>query len=110
MVKCRECGENFEKKATLKKHISEFHPKTLKCDKCHETFDQIWTLASHAKTHTDEKRHKCNICEKDFLLQLRPKKHIKRHEQKLLSFVTFFNNKQICRFENKQGSRKLGLL
>ena len=103
VIKCRECGEKFEKKEILKKHVAECHPKQINCDKCPETFDQHWKLEEHAKTHSGEKPYQCNICDKSFILQWRLKKHIQGHEQRNVKFCHYYNNNKVCKFEEISG-------
>ena len=50
---CRDCGETFNKKVTLKKHILGTHPKQVKCKICEDIFDQNWKLKEHAINHTN---------------------------------------------------------
>ena len=43
------------------------------------------------------------MCDKTFLLQWRLRKHIQGHEQRNVKFCHFFNNNNICNFEEVSG-------
>ena len=102
-VQCKECSLSFARLCILKKHILVVHPKTIKCNQCDEVFDQNWKLEEHLKIHVNQTNFHCNICDKTFLLQWRLRKHMKGHEQKNVKFCRFFNNNQICKFEEVSG-------
>ena len=57
-------------------------PKTtIKCDECEETFMKTCDLELHMEEHGKEKQFKCQVCEKEFYLKWRYRKHIKMHSE-----------------------------
>ena len=80
------------------------HPKSIECDQCDQAFDQNWKLEDHLKlVHSDGPKYQCDVCDKSFLLKWRLRKHKKGHEQENIKFCHFFNNNNICKFEEVSG-------
>ena len=95
---CKECGDSFESKSRLNKHVKEKHQKTIECNTCSFTCISNIDLEDHMKTHEQPKLFQYDICEKEFYLKWRLTKHREGHEQKR-RYCHYFNNTQMCPYE-----------
>ena len=59
--------------------FSHLDEKRYKCNICEKKFLCKSKVARHMVTHTGEKPHKCGICEKSFALKETLKRHIRTH-------------------------------
>lgn len=62
--KCTICGVQYVVTATLKRHLEKYAGKQpLKCKECDAQFHDSRTLEIHVtRTHSTERRFKCNTC------------------------------------------------
>ena len=99
-LECRKCGEKFQSKTNLKKHISEAHPLSINCKTCKDSFTRVCDLEVHIKTkHETSEDFKCDQCDKTFVLKWRLLKHEKNHAT-VLKKCHYFNNNSACPFED----------
>ncbi|XP_068112877.1 zinc finger protein 436-like [Hyperolius riggenbachi] len=80
-LSCSECGESFNRRATLILHLKthiEGHPYS--CSECGKRFTENNDLLQHQKTHTGTKRFPCLLCEKFFVTKGNLVQHQKTHE------------------------------
>ncbi|RWS20899.1 hypothetical protein B4U80_02330, partial [Leptotrombidium deliense] len=57
--KCGDCGKQFEKMSSLRKH-SACHKERVNCDQCSKSFSKLDNLKRHKETHTE--KLKCRVC------------------------------------------------
>ncbi len=77
---CDECSLRFHKEANLKEHYQRTHTqeKRYKCDACGESFSKKIDLSRHMRTHTGETLHQCHLCERSCSTKNNLKKHIQQ--------------------------------
>ena len=65
--KCKKCKKDFESKYRFESHLKENHQHL--CDKCDDAFVFIYELKLHMKIihEGEEKKYKCEICNKKVL-------------------------------------------
>ncbi|RWS18239.1 hypothetical protein B4U80_14655 [Leptotrombidium deliense] len=51
--KCADCGKQFEKMSSLRKH-SACHNERVNCDQCSKSFSKLDNLKRHKETHTQK--------------------------------------------------------
>ena len=78
---CRVCKETFDSRNSLKDHVLTGHPKKFNCTECNKCFNIGNELEQRLKEHDTIKQFKCNLCESEFFLEWRLKRHIKRHRK-----------------------------
>ncbi|CAG9539151.1 unnamed protein product [Cercopithifilaria johnstoni] len=103
--KCEQCGKNFTRNHSLKKHVNihkcsseklystssnlnrnkstHDEVRRFKCEICDKAFKGRHCLMRHMKTHTDEKTEKCNLCDKAFKHRSALQRHKLTHENAL---------------------------
>ena len=102
-LKCEKCGQGFENRLKLKKHISSEHKQNVEnmqqvtlvntkvekeprftetnnsnkfdCQKCGVNFPTNWKLKKHIIKDHEEKSYKCNSCDKIFDTENELEKH-----------------------------------
>ena len=87
---------------SLKTHVLEIHPVSIKCSYCIQTFQKNYELEYHMKTcHENCNEYECEKCKKKFVLEWRLKKHMKNHDQpaSLIKKCHFYNNGKECPYE-----------
>ena len=78
-IECKDCGKCFTSKAVLKKHLVQVHPKVVDCKLCDQSFSYNHELEVHVKCHGVKNEFKCEVCNKEFYLEWRFKKHVTVH-------------------------------
>ena len=64
---CDQCGREFTRASTLKRHIKRVHSgeKLFTCETCDKSFTTVDVLKRHEKVH-QEKTFECHKCHKKF--------------------------------------------
>ena len=74
--KCKQCGESFATRSSLKRHIfTHADKKSYNCSLCSRSFSQYITLKHHLLMHT----HTCKQCEKSFATSQSLRQHLLTH-------------------------------
>ena len=74
--------------------------RSKSCSFCEQTFVKNCDLEIHLKeVHDVQKKFKCTVCNKDFVLDWRHKKHMKMHNDDV-KFCHFYNNNNKCPYED----------
>lgn len=77
---CMECGNKFDKKVSLRRHIKMLHLVSGVCDLCGQSYKNIKLLAQHMKVkHFGEKKFKCKYCPFITITTAAMRKHMTRH-------------------------------
>lgn len=96
---CRCCPEDFEKRATLLRHVCTVHggamkhlnvesstrskqtggKKTHSCNQCSRRFRLKGHLTRHQLTHTSVKPFECHLCPATFAQKSTMQRHVQRH-------------------------------
>ena len=88
-----------DKPAVNGKGQTENSVKTIQCNTCRKTFDKFCDLEQHIKIfHDNHPVFRCEVCEKNFVLKWRLKKHSKIHNG-LGQPCHYYNNNKVCPFE-----------
>ena len=77
---------------------SQNSKKGIKCDECGLTFSKTCQLELHLVEHEKPKQFKCEICDKEFFLHWRMKKHMTIHSSSP-KVCKFFDRNQPCPYE-----------
>lgn len=68
--KCDTCGKGFAFKSILVKHVNEKHLGLKKfkalCQKCGKACQSQGDLNKHMRTHVEDRKFNCNLCEKKY--------------------------------------------
>ena len=68
---CKQCNKVLSSKYLLSTHLKVDHQKLFKCKDCDLEFKQGSQLESHIiKAHSVKMKHKCEICEKQYCVQM----------------------------------------
>ena len=97
-IECKDCGKSFASKTVLKKHVAQVHPKVVECKHCDQTFSYNHELEVHVKEHGVENEFKCEVCNKEFYLEWRLKKHMAVHSHQT-KLCKYFSRKMPCPFD-----------
>ena len=94
---CSQCGNEYKKKFTLKRHLSTHAEKAFECLDCKKFYPQMAHLKRHqAAVHDKIKNHQCEKCNKYFSR----KEHLKIHKQ------TVHKERQIFKRTERKGEEK----
>ena len=75
---CKECGKSFRLHGVYKNHMRVHRgTKDYKCAHCEKMFMQRQHLVVHERRHTGDKRHKCDECGKAFVEPANFRNHLK---------------------------------
>uniref|UniRef100_A0A1I8PSQ1 Protein krueppel n=1 Tax=Stomoxys calcitrans TaxID=35570 RepID=A0A1I8PSQ1_STOCA len=83
--KCPDCPRRFEKQASLSAH-RQIHTRNASetnypCTVCQRNFMSIRSLTEHiTNKHPEAEKHKCNQCDKTFVLHAHLVEHLNRHK------------------------------
>lgn len=76
---CSHCKRRFYRQMDLKTHErshGNHHKHFLRCKICRKCFDSASRLANHMISHTNERPHKCHMCDKRYKRESDLRKHI----------------------------------
>uniref|UniRef100_A0A1B0CEV1 Putative c2h2-type zn-finger protein n=1 Tax=Lutzomyia longipalpis TaxID=7200 RepID=A0A1B0CEV1_LUTLO len=76
---CEICGKAVTTMACLREHKGRHENVKFGCTMCKKKFSSVAARDRHFITHTGEKKHKCNICDKAFARGDHAKKHMALH-------------------------------
>ena len=101
-ILCKFCHAKFKNHANLNKHTANVHNEhkyeycgpmsniqgqiVHTCIFCGKYFDQKSLLRTHIDTVHEDKKHKCEKCEKSFILLVNLQKHIKFEHKRLQDY------------------------
>lgn len=91
-LSCKYCGENFEAKKSLNRHLSKEHneeqPKNFTCpiENCLKSFTMRDTLLKHVKHIHEGSKFPCNRCPTVLSTRMSLRRHIETCHFKLKSF------------------------
>ena len=96
--KCKYCLQNFTSLDSLKNHILIHHKYEYKCKCCDKRFGNSYQMELHLMDeHKEEKSFKCNLCEAQFLVEWKLKKHVATHQTTIkVRTCHYFNNSKQC--------------
>uniref|UniRef100_A0A1I8MAP5 Zinc finger protein Xfin n=1 Tax=Musca domestica TaxID=7370 RepID=A0A1I8MAP5_MUSDO len=83
--KCPDCPRRFEKQASLSAH-RQIHTRNTSevnypCTVCERNFMSVRSLTEHiTNKHPEVEKHKCDQCEKTFVLHAHLLEHLNRHK------------------------------
>lgn len=94
---CPQCGNEYNTRSILIRHLSSHAEKQVKCHLCQKKFSQ----KDHLKRHTDSihyqlKKWECNRCDAKFSR----KEHLMNHKQ------TIHEEEQIFKRSERKGEKK----
>jgi hypothetical protein len=97
---CYKWDTSFGTFNELKKHKSEHEPQyeVNKCGQYEKTFDEEWKMNAHMKSY---KNYPCSQCGKTFKYLEILKKHSKITHENFKIYFHYFNNNQICQFQEE---------
>lgn len=77
---CPECGESFNHKKILIRHlVTHTGKRPYACSQCKKAFTQSVNLRRHQRIHTGEKPHSCLQCGKNFSRKDSLLDHLRTH-------------------------------
>ena len=80
--------------------MSSSHESKIECNSCDKIFSQNYDFEVHIKTdHKPREFHKCDHCDKEFILKWRLLKQKKNHDKTSIQKCHYFNNNLTCPFE-----------
>ena len=85
MLMCVPCDDGVEQNHQMRKEETAIIAKGVKrkrgheCDVCEKMFVTPSRLATHMRTHTNEKPYECDVCEKRFSRSENLKVHMRIH-------------------------------
>ena len=101
---CKDCSQSFDRPKYLQDHIDSLHnKKKFKCNICDKNFMLERNLSIHyLRVHKQNEKFQCDICEKDFNTKIDFRKHYIAYHQRVKEYLCEFCNKK---FSDK-GNRK----
>ena len=80
---CNYCNYKTSKRYLLSRHmISHSEDRPHKCLVCERGFKTLASLQNHVKTHTDTNPHRCKFCDSTFTTSLDLVLHVRYHHKK----------------------------
>ncbi|KAJ8707948.1 hypothetical protein PYW08_010314 [Mythimna loreyi] len=74
---CEQCGRGFPERYLLARHADSHSADTVQCPVCGVQLRLRTSLATHLRSHSNERRHKCEICQKSFARASSKTTHVK---------------------------------
>ncbi|XP_058832115.1 transcription factor grauzone-like [Topomyia yanbarensis] len=74
---CEKCDKSFHQQGLLNAHLKT-HIQ-VECSVCHRMLANIYNLKMHMLRHSDNVKHICDTCGKEFRCKESIERHIKRH-------------------------------
>ena len=79
---CNHCNYTTSKRYLLSRHmISHSEDRPHKCLVCERGFKTLASLQNHVKTHTDTNPHRCKFCDSTFTTSLDLVLHVRYHHK-----------------------------
>lgn len=66
---CDQCAKSFKNKTRLRIHMEIHSDYKWICPVCGLAFNSSHSFNKHKFVHSDQRRHKCPVCPKDFKKQ-----------------------------------------
>ena len=83
------CMKKYTLKNSLRKHLLTHQEKKFKCNICNKSFIDNYKLKRHSLIHSNEKKIICEICKKKFLFDYNLKIHMRIHTGKKPYYCIF---------------------
>ncbi|XP_044192010.1 gastrula zinc finger protein xFG20-1-like isoform X1 [Thunnus albacares] len=78
---CCQCGETFDKKISLVRHMKHHAKKQFSCSLCGKEFVHKETLEAHKKWHEGHTDFSCSLCGRKFKYLGQLSLHLNSHEE-----------------------------
>ena len=101
---CQQCGEKFIEEEDLEKHMADHHSENeFECDVCSKKFSSKSSVETHKETHKVSNK-KCQLCDKEFKLQIQLENHMSEVHSQNQSNTTAQYNCKDCAFQGDSWS------
>ncbi|XP_044728811.1 zinc finger protein 718-like [Chrysoperla carnea] len=82
-LKCHQCGEIYHAEKDLREHFESVHEKQVEfiCPECSKIFTHYLTFRNHVRSHKNEFKFRCEICDKFFSGNRELQRHKQRHNK-----------------------------
>nr|CAD7434786.1 unnamed protein product [Timema monikensis] len=79
---CEQISIDFKEKGSLKKHLLiHSEQRKYKCDVCDKSFNLKSNFDSHLLGHSEQRKYKCDICDKSFKVKSNLYTHLLSHSE-----------------------------
>ncbi|KAJ8706148.1 hypothetical protein PYW07_010925 [Mythimna separata] len=74
---CEQCGRGFPERHMLRRHADTHSDDTVQCPVCGVQLRSRTSLATHLRSHSNERPHQCEVCTKSFARASSKAAHVK---------------------------------